>query len=77
VTRPAKIPVSEHGIPLGDHHHRTKIPDAAVKAMFEMKDDGMGWRRIARAFPEWSPWTIRDILASRRRNVQIADWKDA
>lgn len=71
-----KVPVSEKGIPLGDHHHRVTVPDAAVAAMIAMQGDGMGWRRIARAFPDYSAWTIKRILAGKRRNVFPAGWKE-
>lgn len=77
MTRKPKIPVSEKGIPLGEHHHRSTIPDEAVEAMLLMARQGLGWRRIARAFPEWNMWTIRNIIAGKRRNVTPAAWKDA
>lgn len=72
-----KVPYSEHGIPLGDAHHRCTIPDAAVKAMLDMAAEGMGWRRIARAFPQFSAWTIKDIVSQRRRNVFPTEWRNA
>lgn len=71
-----RVPVSENGHRLGDHHHRVVVPDAAVAAMLRMQIDGMGWRRIARAFPEYSAETIKKILQAKRRNVTPAQWKE-
>jgi hypothetical protein len=70
------IPMDERGNLLGDAHHRTRIPDAVVKAIREEAErDGIGWRRMAVRHPELRPWWIRSVLSYMRRATIPRQWR--
>jgi hypothetical protein len=70
------IPLDERGNPLGDAHHRTRIPDAVVKAIRdEAERDGIGWKMMAKRHPELVADWIRDVLRYRRRATIPRRWR--
>lgn len=60
----------------GERHPKVKIPDADVRLMRELRQQGLTYREIAEKF-ECSIWTARDIVAGKTRNgfVLAAAWK--
>lgn len=63
-----KVAINEWNHPLGEHHSRAKHSDELVETMRVMHEEGLGYRRIARLLGV-NLWTVRDIVAFRRRNV--------
>ncbi len=66
--RVVKVAINEWNQRLGEHHPRATISDELVEQMRCMHEDGLGYRRIARLL-NLRVWTVRDIVAFRRRNV--------
>lgn len=69
------VPVSEHGIPVGEHHHRSTIPDAVVTLIRDMREEHhVTVADIARKLA-LRETTVRSIVYYRRRAVTPTDYR--
>lgn len=69
------VPVSEHGIPVGEHHHRSTIPDAIVTLIRDMREEHhVTIPEIARKLA-LREHTVHAIVYYRRRAVTPTEWR--
>lgn len=70
-----RVPVSDRGIPLGEHHHRAKLPDAVVVQIRDLREhENMTIAEIARRL-SLPVGTVHAIAYYRRRATLPADWR--
>lgn len=65
------VAVNERGLRIGEDHPNAKYSDSEVEMVFRLRDDGLGYKRIA-ATCEMPVRTVRDFIAGRRR-CQMAE----
>jgi len=63
---PKLVAVNEKGRRIGEDHPRAVLTNHEVDMIFELREIGWGYKRLAAKF-EVSKRTIRDILKGRRR----------
>ena len=60
------IAVSEHGIPVGQDHHRAKYSDRVIEQVRRLRDQGLSYPQIAEKM-EMPYWTVYRIFRHERR----------
>ena len=69
-----QIAVNEKGYRIGESHPCAKLTNNEVESMLQMRDEGFGYKRLARMF-DVSSATARNIVKGRKRSQVIAGWK--
>lgn len=70
-----RVPVSEDGIPLGEHHHRARYSDAFVEQVRQDHErGGLGYRRLARKYGV-SVGVVKAWCRYLRRATVPAGWR--
>lgn len=62
----ALVAVNEKGLRIGKTHPRAKYSDSEIDLVLELRDEGLGYKRIAKKL-EMPIRTVRDICNGRRR----------
>jgi hypothetical protein len=71
-----RIPLGEHGEPIGQFHPRAKHSDALVNELRDLHEyQGLGWRRVAARYPQLPAAWIKQILSYRRRATVAHQWR--
>lgn len=68
------VGVNEDGRRIGEHHHNATIPEATVRRIFEMHEDGVGYGRIATQLG-LKKSTVAKIARCERRAQFPRDWR--
>lgn len=69
------VPVNEKGIRIGEHHHRSSIPDATVELIRDMHElKGKSYEFISRKV-QIPVCTIAKICRYERRAQTVHEWK--
>jgi len=68
-----KRPVNEAGRPIGEGHHKTILKDWELEVLFELREAGWGYTRLAAHF-DISRRTVRDYCCGRSRCQTPARW---
>ena len=68
------VAVNERGLRIGEDHPNARYTDGEVTMVLELRDEGWGYKRIAKAL-EMPKSTVRDICTGRRRCQCPATWK--
>ena len=58
--------VNERGRRVGENHPRAKYSDSEITLLLELRDGGMGYKRLSEKM-EMPMRTVRDICNGRRR----------
>jgi len=76
MTEPKKlqVAVNEAGRRIGESHPRAVLTDNEVECLLQLREEGAGYRRLAKIF-EISKRHVRDICSGRRRCQTPARWK--
>jgi hypothetical protein len=70
-----RVPISEDGIALGEHHHRARYSDALVEAVRnDHERHGLGYRRLGRKYG-LCIGTVRGWCRYLRRATTPAGWR--
>lgn len=70
------VPVDEHGLRIGQDHHRARLTDAEVDLVRELHEAGMPYDALAKKFAV-SKWSIGRICRYERRASTPARWVEA
>lgn len=68
------VAVNEHGARIGEDHPLAKWTNEQVDLVFELRDQGWGYKRIVNA-TGMPKRTVRDICNGRRRCQYPDRWK--
>lgn len=68
------VAVNERGLRIGEDHPNARYTDGEVAMVLELRDEGWGYKRIAKAL-EMPKSTVRDICTGRRRCQCPTTWK--
>lgn len=68
------VAVNDRGLRIGEDHPNARYTNGEVEMVLRLRDDGLGYKRIARAV-EMPVRTVRDIIKGRRRCQMPADFK--
>ena len=69
-----QVAVNERGLRIGDSHQNAKYSDSEVEMVFNLRDIGWGYKRIAAAV-EMPVRTVRDFICGKRRCQFAAAYK--
>ena len=70
---PVKVPVNERGLRIGEGHHSSVLTDNEVQVMLELRDEGWGYKRLARHF-DVARTTVRNICSGKHRHQTPDRW---
>ena len=69
------VGLNEHGLPVGETHHRARVPDLVVNRIRELhEEENLGYRRIAKLVG-LSRSFVRKICLYQRRAQFPTQWK--
>jgi predicted DNA-binding protein (UPF0251 family) len=68
------VAVNEHGIRLGQYHHRAKLTDHEVELIRQLHEEGLSYTQLAEKF-DVGKSTIQDICTYRRRAQTPTIWR--
>lgn len=58
--------MNEHGRPIGEGHHNAKLLDWEVEVLLELRDEGWGYKRLAKHF-DVSTRSVRAYCSGKNR----------
>jgi hypothetical protein len=68
------VALNEAGRRIGEAHPQARYTDGEIEMVLKLRDEGMGYKRIARAV-EMPIRTVRGICNGSRRGQWAARWK--
>lgn len=68
------VAVNDRGLRIGEDHHNARYTDGEVEMVLRLRDDGFGYKRIAKAL-DMPKRTVRDICQGKRRCQCAANHK--
>ncbi|CAB3624599.1 hypothetical protein [Achromobacter pestifer] len=68
------VGVNEKGVRVGEDHQRATLTDHDVELMRQLREEGLGYKRLAKMF-DTSVRNVRDIVNYKRRVTTPTAWK--
>lgn len=68
------VGVNEKGLRVGEDHQRATLTDHDVELMRQLREEGIGYKRLAKMF-DTSVRNVRDIVNYKRRVTTPTAWK--
>jgi transcriptional regulator len=68
------VGVNEKGVRVGEDHQRATLTDHDVELMRQLREEGLGYKRLAKMF-DTSVRNVRDIVNYKRRVTVPTAWK--
>lgn len=68
------VAVNERGYRVGEDHPNARYTNAEVEMVLELRDEGLGYKRIAKIL-EMPRATVRDICQGKRRCQTPTAWR--
>ncbi|CUI38437.1 Uncharacterised protein [Achromobacter xylosoxidans] len=68
------VGVNEKGVRVGEDHQRATLTDHDVELMRQLREEGIGYKRLAKMF-DTSVRNVRDIVNYKRRVSTPTAWK--
>ncbi|CUJ71747.1 MULTISPECIES: hypothetical protein [Achromobacter] len=68
------VGVNEKGLRVGEDHQRATLTDHDVELMRQLREEGIGYKRLAKMF-DTSVRNVRDIVNYKRRVSTPTAWK--
>lgn len=68
------VGVNEKGLRVGEDHQRATLTDHDVELMRQLREEGIGYKRLAKIF-DTSVRNVRDIVNYKRRVSTPTAWK--
>jgi transcriptional regulator len=68
------VGINELGLRVGEDHQRATLTDHDVELMRQLREEGLGYKRLAKMF-DTSVRNVRDIVNYKRRVTTPTGWR--
>lgn len=68
------VGVNDRGVRVGEDHQRATLTDHDVELMRQLREEGLGYKRLAKMF-DTSVRNVRDIVNYKRRVTTPTGWR--